>query len=220
MNPALLICFLLSAGGSTPLTGGPTHPAGGPIRHADPKTLHLIYVDNSHARGFENFSPEMLDLVAKKIDSIHQNRNDDISLYASNGQNPDFVGNYKGAKSEVDKLSNGYTAEPYSPFDKTAIIDRIANSDLTGIKRLRLYFFVGESDLTNDLLKTNSGLLLNILPAELRLLTNVDEDQVSVYIFYPATAKPELFNNILNSCRLLAAPGVQHSGIHYYVQGI
>jgi hypothetical protein len=206
MNPALIMLLLLSA--------------GGPIRHAEPKTFHLFYVDNSHTRGFENFSPNLLDLLAKKIDSLHQNRSDDIAFFSSNGQNPDFVGNYKGAKSEIEKLSNGYTEEPYSPFDKANMIDRVAASDLSGVKRLKLYFFVTESYLTNDLLKNNSGMLLNILPAELRLLANCEEDQISVYIFYPASSKPELQNNILNTCQLLAAPGAQHSGIHYYVQGI
>jgi hypothetical protein len=202
------------------LQGWATGPGKGPIRHAGLKTYQLFYVDNSHTRGYESFSPDLLDMLTKKIDSIHENRVDDIALFSSNGPNPDFVGNYKGAKSVVDKLSNGYTAEPYSPFDKSAVIDRVASSDLSGIKKLNVYFFVTEAYLVNDLLKTNTGLLFNILPEELRFLVGCGDEQVNVYVYFPASSTTVKDAAIAAESKLVNAPGGLHSNIHYHVQGI
>ena len=162
----------------------------------------------------------MLDVLSGKIDSVHGNRVDDIAVFSSNGNQPEFFANYKGAKSVVDKLSNGYTAEPYSPYDKSTLIAQVANTDLSDVKALNIYFFVTESYLTSDLLKTNSGLLFNILPEELRFLLGCDQGKVNVFIYYPAAATSVKDSGILTFCRLKNDMNADGTGIKYHVQGI
>jgi hypothetical protein len=162
----------------------------------------------------------MLDVLSAKIDSVHNIRTDAIGLYSSNSEQPDFVGNYKGAKSTVDKMSNGYSPLPYSPFDKATILEKVGGSDLSNITALNLYFFVNESYLGDDLMKTNSGLLLNILPEELRFLLGCDQEKVNVFIFFPASSKTVNEAGVLNFCRLTNMLNGGNSGIKYHVQGI
>jgi len=215
-NALFLLMSLMGGPGGHDGPGG----HGGPGRHAGPRTYQLFYIDNSHTRGYQNFSPNMLDVLSAKIDSIHWNRNDDIAVFSSNGEQPEFVANFKGAKSVVDKLSNGYTAEPYSPYDKSTLIGQVANTDLSDVKALNIYFFVTESYLTSDLLKTNSGLLFNILPEELRFLLGCDQGKVNVFIYYPAAATSIKESGILGFCRLKSDVDAQGTGIKYHVQGI
>ncbi|MCW3092364.1 MAG: hypothetical protein JWP81_3433 [Ferruginibacter sp.] len=153
------------------------------------KVYNFFYLDNSHAKNYQSFTEDMFEMVERKVDSLNHQKDTYLGLYLSNGQKPDFASNYKGAKTIINKLTNGYTIEPNSFFDKSLIFDNVLSADLSYTKEINLHFFVTESYLLNDLMGSNAGLLLNSLPHELQHLLGCDEESVSVVIYYPALSK-------------------------------
>lgn len=176
------------------------------FREGDPppgRVYNLFYVDNSYSKVYKNLGGALIETLDRKVDSVKDDRNSSIGLYLSNGLKPDFAVNNRGAKSIINNLSNvNSVSEPKSYFDRNKILESLADVDLSNIKALNLHFFVTEAGLLNDMVGANGmpGLMFNILPRELQLLTACVEDKISVTIYYPAAAtkiKREMLESFL-----------------------
>ncbi|MEO7768004.1 MAG: hypothetical protein ABIS01_11280 [Ferruginibacter sp.] len=187
---------------------------------APEKTYNFFYLDNSHSKNYQSFTQEMFDLVDRKVDSLKDHKNAYLGFFLSNGLKPDFASNYKGAKSIINKLNDGYTNEPNSFFDKGLIIDNVLNSDLSYTKGINFHFFVTESFLVNDLLGSNAGVLFNSLPEEMQYLLGCDGDKVSVTIYYPARAQKVQIQTLKNFCNFTSVRKELYSKIKFQFQPI
>ncbi|MEO6548445.1 MAG: hypothetical protein ABIN94_10615 [Ferruginibacter sp.] len=184
------------------------------------KIYNFFYIDNSHTKNYQSFSPEMFELVERKVDSLKGVQNSYLGFFLSNGLKPDFASNYKGSKSIINKLTNGYTNVPNSFFDKSLVIDNILNSDLSYTNGINFYFFVTESYLVNDLMGTNAGLLFNSLPGEMKYLLGCEEEKISVTIYYPAASKKVQLPALQKFCDFTSVHNIFRSKIKYHFQPI
>lgn len=159
---------------------------------AQTRTYNIFYVDNSYSKNNANFGQEMFGIVGDKVDSINKNdsRFSAIGFFVANGNKPQFASNYRTAKSIIDGLADGSTDAPNSFSDRSYIIDNLHKTDLSGIRAVNISMFISEASLLNDFIQGNTpGMFINFLPKEIQMLTSCPEENVRVFIYYPADSK-------------------------------
>ena len=153
------------------------------------KIYNIIYVDNSRTKGLESLSTEMLEKISGNLDSMKGNTNKALAYFLSDDPNSQFTTNVDNAIRITNTLYKKSSGFPNSITDFKTITTKLFDEDLSNIGAINIYFFVTENYLKYDLTGDNGGILLNFLPKQLQALTQVGEEKVHVYIYYPKAAK-------------------------------
>ena len=146
----------------------------------------IVYVDNSKVDGTSGLSSAMVDYISTSMDSISQNP---FLLYISNNSSPQYTKNPAAYKQVLNKLSEGSSSLPNCIEDKKLVWAILKREDVKKYAAINVYFFLTENYLKNTLMNETPGYLLNFFPKELALISNLDEQQINVNVYYSAEPK-------------------------------